>query len=99
MKDLYTMMKKFQMKIGKYFAKLDNLMKEYLQIRKKIGQLEKRLNRVLKAAKSKRRRGGAHRGAMVAAYNQATDIPIFSSATGITGKVLNKNISGIVSGK
>ena len=29
--------KKFQMKIGKYFAKLDSLMKEYLQIRKKIG--------------------------------------------------------------
>ena len=25
------------MKIGKYFAKLNNLMKEYLQIRKKIG--------------------------------------------------------------
>jgi hypothetical protein len=29
--------KKLQMKIGKYFAKLDILMKEYLQIRKKIG--------------------------------------------------------------
>ena len=29
--------KKLQMKIGKYFAKLDSLMKEYLQIRKKIG--------------------------------------------------------------
>ena len=29
--------KKFQIKIGKYFAKLDSLMKEYLQIRKKIG--------------------------------------------------------------
>jgi len=29
--------KKLQMKIGKYFVKLDSLMKEYLQIRKKIG--------------------------------------------------------------
>ena len=32
-----TLRNKLQMKIGKYFAKLDSLMKEYLQIRKKIG--------------------------------------------------------------
>ena len=29
--------KKFQMKIGKYFAKLDDLMKRYLEMRQKIG--------------------------------------------------------------
>ena len=29
--------RKFQMKIGKYFAKLDNLMKQYLEMRQKIG--------------------------------------------------------------
>jgi hypothetical protein len=29
--------KKFQMKIGKYLAKVDNLVKEYIQIRQKIG--------------------------------------------------------------